>query len=285
MFDKLWDGIAEVFAGRVTAQALAPAVAFWGGGVLALASRYGWQTLGNQLEGLNGVGWYVLPAVGGLLLLAGSTAAVSFLQLSTIRFLEGYWPWPFRRLRFALARWRQERWQAKEDRWQVLAAKKPKERSAEELAEFAGLDAELGRYPEDKRRWLPTRLGNVLRGAEDHSQVRYGLAMGVCWPRLWLLLPGDTREALTLARERLNGDARFFVWAGLFFVWTAWAWWPPAVGTGLLMIAYWAMLRAAGTYGDLLRAAFDLHRIGRTVKRKLAHGSPSTFFEGPPRKV
>ena len=44
-------------------------------------------------------------------------------------------------------------------------------------------------------------------------------------------------------------------------VWIAWAWWVPVV---TLIIAFWAYrraLNAAEVYGDLLEAAFDLHRF------------------------
>ncbi len=261
MFTKFWDKLAEGLAGQWTAQVLGPALAFWGGGLLAWAWRHGWQPLFNWLAALNNTAAYIALAVGGLMLLAASAAVMSWLQLSVLRLAEGYWPGPLRRLRFALARRLANRLQALEERWQELADIPPEQRTAEQQAEYARLDAELARYPVDPRHLMPTRLGNLLQSAEEYPQVRYGLTMSVCWPRLWLLLPKETQEALTNARERLNSATRLLAWGLLFAVWTVWAWWAAPVTIAAVIAAYWGMLGAAGVYGDLLRAAVDLHRL------------------------
>lgn len=262
MFTRFWDKLAEGLAGRWTAQALGPALAFWGGGLLAWAWRHGWQPLISRPAALNNTAAYIALAVGGLMLLAASSAAVTRLQLSVLRLAEGHWPGPLRRLRFALAR-RQEKWlQAQDERWQELADIAPEQRTAPQQAEYARLDAELARYPVDPRHLMPTRLGNLLQSAEEYPQVRYGLTMSVCWPRLWLLLPEETQEALTNARGRLNSATRFLTWGVLFAVWTVWAWWAAPVALVAAAAAYRGMLSAAGVYGDLLRAAVDLHRLG-----------------------
>jgi hypothetical protein len=223
MVTKFWDKLAEGLAGQWTAQALGPALAFWGGGLLAWAWRYGWQPLLDWLVALNNTAAYIALAVGGLVLLAASSAAMTWLQLTALRLAEGYWPGPFRRLRFALARRLEKRLQVKDERWQQLADVEPEQRTAEQQAEYARLDAELTGYPVDPRHLMPTRLGNLLRAAEEYPRVRYGLATSVCWPRLWLLLPKETQEALSAARQGLNSAARLFFWGLLFAVWTVWA--------------------------------------------------------------
>ncbi len=259
MITKFWDKLSEELAGRWTGQALGPALAFWGGGLLAWVSRYGWQPLVRWLESL-GMGDYVALAVGGLLLLAASSSA-AWLQGPVLRLAEGYWPRPFRGLRFALARRLEARLAVREARWQTLAAIAPEARTAEQEDEYARLDAELAGYPVDPRRLMPTRLGNLLGAAEAYPEVRYGLTTSVCWPRLWLLLPKETQETLAGARERLNSGARALTWGVLFVVWTVWAWWALPAALAAAAAAYWAMLGAAGVYGSLLRAAFDLHRF------------------------
>lgn len=263
MFTKFWDELAEGLAGRWAAQALGPALAFWGGGLLAWAWHTGWdwQQLVDLLVAIDHPAAYVALAVGGLLVLAASSVVISWLQLPILRLLEGYWPWPLRRLRFGLARWVAKRLETKEDAWQDLAAIKPEDRSAEEQEKYARLDAQLARYPVDPRHLMPTRLGNVLRAAEEYPQVRYGLVMGVCWPRLWLALPKEPQETLSQARQKLNGAARLFAWGLLFAVWVVWAWWAVPVALVVAAAAYWGMLHAAGAYGDLLRSAFDLYRF------------------------
>lgn len=274
MFTKFWDKLAEGLAGQWTAQVLGPALAFWGGGLLAWVWRYGWSPLFDGLVALNNPAAYLALAMGGLMLLAASSAAVTWLQLSVLRLAEGYWPGPFRRLRFALARRLEKRLQAQDERWQELADIAPDQRTAEQQTEYARLDAELACYPVDPRRLMPTRLGNLLQAAEEYPQVRYGLTMSVCWPRLWLLLPKEAQEALTNARERLNGTARLLTWGVLFAVWTVWAWWAIPVAAAAASAAYWGMLNAAGVYGDLLRAAVDLHRLAlyEALRRPLPSG-------------
>jgi hypothetical protein len=106
---------------------------------------------------------------------------------------------------------------------------------------------------------MPTLLGNLLRAAEEHAWVRYGLEAGVCWPRLWFLLPRDVREEIAAARSRLNEATRWLGWGLLFVVWTVWAWWAAPVGLLIAGLAWQGMTRAALVYGDLVRAAFDLY--------------------------
>ena len=280
MFTKFWDKLAEGLASRWAAQALGPVLVFWCGGLLAWVHRHGWKQLIEQLETLDSTAAYIALAVGGLLLLAASSAAATWLQLPVLRLAEGYWPGPLRRLRFARARHLRRRLQEKEERWQALAEIESEQRTAEQQAEYARLDAELARYPVDPRHLMPTRLGNLLRAAEEYPRLRYGLVMGVCWPRLWLLLPKETQETLAGARERLNGAVRLFVWGVLFVIWTIWAWWAAPLALVAAVSAYRGMLSAAGVYGDLLRAAFDLHRFAlyEALRWPLPHGPAG---EGP----
>lgn len=263
MFDKFWEKLGQELAGRWGSQTLGPMLAFWGGGVLAWLYRQGWdwQQLEQDLASIDNPAAYVGLAVGGLFVLLASSSVVSWLQRPVLRLLEGYWPGPFRGLRFRLARWRAKRLAKKETRWQALADVPPERRSAEQQSEYADLDAELAHYPVDSRRLMPTALGNLLRSAEEYPQVRYGLGMSVCWPRMWLVVPKETRETLAQAQQQLNSAVRCFTWGALFVVWTPFAWWATLGALLVSAAAYWAALQAVGAYGDLLRSAFDLHRF------------------------
>ncbi|MEV5408116.1 hypothetical protein AB0K60_04630 [Thermopolyspora sp. NPDC052614] len=125
-------------------------------------------------------------------------------------------------------------------------------------------------YPADESRLMPTALGNILRGAEDHSRDRYAIDGVTAWPRLYPTLPesfqqtfasaaGDldlmiTVSGLGLAFSLLGGalaaallpwyGALLCCWAGLLI-----AWW-----------GYRGAVRAAEPYGELFRAAFDVYR-------------------------
>jgi hypothetical protein len=107
---------------------------------------------------------------------------------------------------------------------------------------------------------MPTLLGNLLRAVEEYPGRRYGLDAVVCWPRLYLLLPEATQKEIGAVRERLNESTRLLAWSLLFLVWTIWQWWA-LLGLVVAWLAYRGMVIAAGVYGDLVRAAFDLHRF------------------------
>jgi len=265
MFAKFWEGLTEGLGDRWAAQELGPALAFWLGGLLAWVwHRYylnSWRKIVDWVTGIDNTAACIALAVGGLLVLAVSSVMVKWLQLPMLRLMEGYWPWPLRGPRFWLARLWEKHAQRKDDEWQKLAKIEPEKRTAEQQAEYARLDAKLARYPVDTRRLMPTPLGNLLRAAEEYPYVRYRLAMSVCWPRLWLVLPEGTQSTLVETRQKLNGATRLFLWGLAFFVWTVWAWWAVLVALAVIIAAYWAMLQTAGVYGDLLCAAFDLHRF------------------------
>ena len=83
----------------------------------------------------------------------------------------------------------------------------------------------------------------------------------------------DTASAIAaLIEEELDGDCpegvrvvaeatRLLFWGLLFLLWTVWAWWAALAAAAIVAVAYRSMVQAAGAYGDLLRAAFDVHRF------------------------
>jgi hypothetical protein len=261
VIEGLWENIGQALAKEWTARMLTPAFAFWGGGLLAWAFRYGWGDLAAWWSARSALEQAAL-LVGGLLLMAFSAVVMEQAQDRLLRWAEGYGPQPLWPLRFALARRWEKKAQRMEERWQELAERcggDPERLSPPERAEYARLDAFRLRLPVDPGRMMPTLLGNLLRAAEEHAWVRYGLEAGVCWPRLWFLLPRDVREEIAAARSRLNEATRWFGWGLLFVVWTVWAWWAAPVGLLIAGLAWQGMTRAALVYGDLVRAAFDLY--------------------------
>ncbi|MCY7392227.1 MAG: hypothetical protein LH647_12305 [Leptolyngbyaceae cyanobacterium CAN_BIN12] len=119
--------------------------------------------------------------------------------------------------------------------------------------------------PEANADLMPTRLGNILRAAEHKPLAKYGLDAIVCWSRLWLLLPDAVKKDLQAARADLNTAARVWLWSLLFCGWafvgvSLWAAWSLLFGLLSAWFAYGWALDAASTYGELIEAAFDLHR-------------------------
>lgn len=101
----------------------------------------------------------------------------------------------------------------------------------------------------------------MLRAAEGLPGDKYGLDAVICWPRLWLVLPGDARTELAHARAGLDAAVSACAWAVLFLAFTPWVPWAPAVTLLVAPVAYhgWVVPRA-GQFGDLVEAAFDVYR-------------------------
>lgn len=216
-----------------------------------------------------------LAAIGAaeMALLGFAILAVSLvvhpLQLSLVRLLEGYWPnrGPWR----LLSSWRIERHRQRRKllKDQTRIPRTPdgevdpdKERAA------AAANRQLSlQYPLPDR-VMPTRLGNVLRAAEDRAGERYGLDTVLVWPRLVPLLSENLTAALEDARNQIDVAARFAVTFGLAVVvalalFAAHGWWS-LVGVGAILLAqlsYLAAVNAAVAYGKLMETAFDLHRF------------------------
>ena len=267
MLTTFWEGVGSELAKRWLAYVLEPALAFYGIGLMAWAAHTPdpWQRVDALWSGLKTPA-QVAVLVAALLGLVASSAVVRWLQLPALRLLEGYWP----RQLAAVRRWRVGRVRARLDkkkaRWQRLRAQVREYgldalRDAERL-DYIALDHEivLG-YPPEDNQLMPTALGNRLRAAEDAPRHRYGLDTVVVWPHLWLLLPKEVQEALGEAREPLDGAVRLMMWGTLSLVWVVWAWWVVIPALILILVATRRAIDAAEIYGDLLRAAFDLHRL------------------------
>ncbi|XGV97802.1 MAG: hypothetical protein ACAF41_02485 [Leptolyngbya sp. BL-A-14] len=145
--------------------------------------------------------------------------------------------------------------------WQEYK-KRQKGLTPQEGNDYATLEWQLKQFPSRPENMMPTRLGNLLRAAENRPLAKYGLDPIICWPSFWLVLPDSAKKELQEARAYLDNAARFWLWSLLFTIWAIWAWWAAPVGLlSALFTYYWWILGAAATYGDLLEAAFDTHRI------------------------
>jgi hypothetical protein len=130
-----------------------------------------------------------------------------------------------------------------------------------ETGELARLEMRLRRTPVSRAITMPTRLGNLLRAAEERPNRKYGLDTVAVWPQFWLVLPQDTRAELIHARMGLEAATRAWLWAALFAIWTPLAAWAlPVSAIVAITLYYGSMLHAAELYGDLVEASFDIHR-------------------------
>jgi len=139
-------------------------------------------------------------------------------------------------------------------------------------AEYDRLYAGLYRtFPQTRARLMPTRLGNVVRAAEEYSQLVYNFDAPTVWPRLVQLLPSEFQARLEQSSTPLTAmlfcstlSFLFAVIGGsvLFFVGSQWWLFLVAVAGGLLLSnwCYESAVYRAVEYGMLIRTAFDLYR-------------------------
>lgn len=258
MFTKFWDKFAEGVVGQWTAQKWGPVLVFWVVGVLSWGCANGWPGIEAWFKNID----KTVLILAGLLLAGVSTTASRWCERPVIRICEGYWfGWlgifhacfvkGIQKDRAAL----QDQWDALETRVRSGAAL-----TLDEEAEKIRLDLALREYPVSDALLMPTTLGNRLRAAEEYPYERYGLEPLTCWPRFWLVLPDDTRKTLAAARSDLNDGAGLLFWSLLTACWAILCPWA-ILALVVVPIAYQHMTAAALTYGDMIRAAFDLHRF------------------------
>jgi hypothetical protein len=170
--------------------------------------------------------------------------------------------------------------EASSQRGQLLA----ESRQADGLIEFW-----YRNYPRDVVRVLPTRLGNILKAAEDYPayEGRYGMDAVFFWPRLFAVMSDSIRSALSDARANfvllLNvGTLALLLTAGslaaLAFatIHPAAAFWASAAaGAVVAYLMYRSALGPARAYAELVRSAFDLYRGDLLTQLKLSE--PATF--------
>jgi hypothetical protein len=284
---KFWEGLGNGLADKFLSRLFTPALLFWAAGAAAwLFSNLGPGGAGRgltlvgeaaaALERLSGP-LQLAVLVGAAFLLVASALAAEQLTLPLLRILEGYYwpPWLANRLRVRHAE-RRTRLRA---RWGELVKEAGLAELAPETAiELADVEQDLRRVPSAAQLAMPTRLGNVLRAAEERPCTRYGLDVAACWPMLWLLLDKDTRDEVANARSALNGSVTLLLWAVLSLVWTPLAWWVAPLAVLVTIAVYYVpVLSSAQTYGDLMASVFDLRRTSLyEALRWPLPGSPAT---------
>lgn len=190
--------------------------------------------------------------LGGLLLITVSGYLLQSFSVPIVRNYEGYWP---RLLR-----------------WLAVWSKAGQLSDFESLRKAEAYDILHFRFPQDKKRVMPTGLGNVLTAAEDYPEQVYGMNAPIWWPRLSALLPdalrGQIDAAVTpmLALINLSMIIGLLAAFGGVSVWlTDDRWWLLGAvllgGLAAAWICYRAAVSQAVIYGDLVRVAFDLYRI------------------------
>lgn len=251
------DKVAGYLDKRFVLTALFPALLFWLSLLVLVSADHGWS------EALN---WWTdrdkdeqrLLIVGVLALIVFSASLLSVQIGAITKLFEGYWgggslgeklAWPLTQL---------------------------------QLRRFSRLDPNDDEdferryrlFPRSQDALLPTRFGNVLKGAEEYPADvgRYGLDAVFFWPRLYPVLSEPVRSALAEARASMD-----LMLATSFLAWlyaTVSAFYLALGGgtgeAGLVAVivpvafgwlAYLGAVRAAVVFAEQVRSAFDLHRL------------------------
>jgi hypothetical protein len=263
--EKFWDGLAAKLADRWAAVA-PPALAFWL--AAALAWSWGHQGFRNITSRLTSLGQYsavaqCLIVVGCLLLITGSIGLVDRLTNMFLPVLAGNWPEWAEGVNRRLVERAGVQLKSLDSEWQELRLRAGEDENPSGADEFrdSELDERRRQYSMLERQLMPTRLGNILRGAESRPYVKYGLAVAVIMPRLWPVLPTSVRKDLTAAWLSVNVAASVIVWSLLLIPFTVWCPYVLIVSViGVLMAWIWLPERAKA-FGELLESAFDVYRM------------------------
>lgn len=184
------------------------------------------------------------------------TALLATHRGTLLRWAEGYWPGRF------------GNWSAR----QVVRHERvrAKLRTDAERGDADGYERLYLHYPLPGEAVLPTRLGNLLRSAEDYPRSRYGIDTVLVWPRLFPLLPSSFTAGFASSRARLDAALASTALSLLFAVaapacaMPSGAPWLAALSlvAGALgaLTGYRAALTTALAHGQQIRVAFDLYR-------------------------
>ena len=260
MLDNFWESMGSKLAERWLEYIFGPAFLFWVGSFGVFALKTGWQTVLQDIQSLTPIqqgGWLVLS----LFLLAFSSVLMQTLRYPFLRLLEGYWPWPLCYLSFVIVAIRKWFYQKKIAELHRLASKDRKNLSLKQRDRLIKLEIWAHWQPVNAKDLLSTTLGNIMRARERSPERRYGLDAIICWPLLWSLLPENIRTDLANARLSLDRLAELWFWGFLTLPWAFWLHWTAIISILWMIIAYWIACQAAMVYGQLLEAAFDLHRF------------------------
>jgi hypothetical protein len=149
---------------------------------------------------------------------------------------------------------------------------------------YATLDKQ---FPKSAGALLPTRIGNVMRAYERHSNVRWGIDGVTIWPRVSALASDGERELLVDAKIDLcvflNAAFGALV-VGICLVIDkaihgsgTWEWLLYAIPFVLAYALYRMSIGPAVRRGAVVRASIDLHRL--EVYEKLGIRKPSSFSD------
>jgi len=272
--ETLWKSVIELSGKSRLLYSLLPTAIFLGGiGTLWVNDQVGW---GNLFQWWQALATHIqlILVVASLLLVIIVAAPFEAFTPTFLRWAEGYWG-NHRLLRWVYERRRTHHRQIVEEsqkQFGEMRAKQDREPlSFQQEHRLQRLEELLHHYPPDPKRAMPTFVGNIIRAAEDHARVRYGLDPIVTWVRLYPSISSTIQDSLEDSLTILNFSVRlmvqsmFFAVVGVTIELASGKWlmilFILAISWTITHLAYEAAIQAAKSYGELIRAAFDLYRF------------------------
>jgi hypothetical protein len=272
-------------AERWLAGLVLPGVVFVAVTVMAVRLGHGqWSDLGLLGQELNRFATGSLARDNGSVLLVAlgvvlSSVVAAEAAQSLERLVVLLWTHDWGRLGGAMTRRRRRRWDAAMNRYETALRDKARGLRSPDahtgpLPDIQALARACDRIAltEPAR---PTWIGDRMLAAAARVQAHYDLDLASAWPRLWLLLPEETRGPLVLAQSDFAGAARRVGW-GVLYMLVGLLWWPAAlIGLGLCLVGWRQGRGTVSVLADLVEAVVDLH--AGTLGAALGHTTDGTF--------
>ena len=163
-------------------------------------------------------------------------------------------------------------------------------------------------YPPRLGDILPTQFGNILKASETYSGIRYGMDAVNFWPRLFHVIHPDYKTEISNTRNELSFLVNMSLLSIVFLACCLGASfytlvYPPLDvmgktiyvaafanvvryivlgGTSLLLNMFFnkASIYAVGSYGQMIRSAYDLFRLDllKQLRLKMPNNSHEEFY-------
>ncbi len=268
------DKVIGVLDRRLVLTSLLPSAAFWAAVVALVAGQAGWPRARSWWTHLDTqVHLALILAVAALLVLFASLLSAQ--EGALLGLYEGYWG------RRGPGRW-----------FSGLAARWHRRQIGRlNLDDDAQFEHRYRNYPRRAEDAMPTRLGNILKAAEQYpaDPCRYAMDAVFFWPRLIAVVPQRVRADLADARTSLalllNVSALAIILSAgtvaalsAITIRPAAGFWAAAGASVLLAaLSYRSALAPARVYAELVRATFDLYK--GDLLRQLGYAMPDSLAE------
>jgi hypothetical protein len=256
-------------------SAMFPALVFILLNHLFIVSQFKHLPLFNELVGRDLKDQALIA--GALALLLGYT--LNAIEVPVVRFYEGY-PWKDSWWGRFLIGWQQGRIKWLKDKKQGFERElvdKLNFLSSSSCETHKSLDvkikkcrSELGTFPQDLVRVLPTRLGNVIAAFEAYPWQTYRMDGVTFWPRMLPILAKEGfAPYVTQSRATTDFLLNISLLMGIFglecillriFFLPDIGWWLPLTGFIVALLFYKSAIVSTYNWAAMFRTAFDLYR-------------------------